>query len=386
MKKAVVFGGGNIGRSFITPVLQDAGYEVTIADINETLVGQLRERGEYPVIIRSSEGDKIRRVSGFSSVAIGDKAGLAECLMQADLISSSVGQAGLTAVCDLLAELLPLRNREKTRPLELILAENIRDGADFCRERLTGILGEAYPLAEQLGLVETSIGKMVPLLSDEDRARDPLILCAEPYNTLILDRAGFLGEPPVCDSIKLVSPIAAWVDRKLFIHNLGHAATAYLGRRKYPGMKMIWEVLEDGELREQVRSVMEEGAAALKSEYPDVFTASDLDDHIEDLISRFRNRALGDTVHRVGRDLKRKLNRDDRVVGAMILAQSHGLSFSHILDAYRAALVFGKDPEADPSDREVSQMAEEKGSAEAFRVLSLRDENDAPAKEIGKLL
>ena len=386
MKKAVVFGGGNIGRSFITPVLQEAAYKVTIADINETLVEQLNERRAYPVIVRSTAGDETRMVRGFDSVAIGDKAGLMNCLMQADLISSSVGQAGLSAVCDLLAELLPLRNRDLARPLDLILAENIRDGAAFCRERLAGVLGRDYPLAQQLGLVETSIGKMVPLLTEEDRSRDPLILCAEPYNTLILDRDGFLGEPPVCSSTKLVSPIGAWVDRKLFIHNLGHAASAYLGRRKYPEKKMIWEVLEDEELRGQVRSVMGEGAAALKAEYPSVFTGADLDEHIEDLLFRFRNRALGDTVQRVGRDLRRKLNRDDRVVGAMTLARSHGLPFDHILDVYRAALLFGNDPEAAPEDRDVSALAAEKGVRHVFRILSQPDQNDLLTKHIAELL
>ena len=62
---------------------------------------------------------------------------------------------------------------------------------------------------------------------------------------------------------------------------------------------------------------MEESAAALVREYPRAYGEKDLADHIDDLIGRFKNRALGDTVHRVGRDLKRKLGRDDRIVGRL---------------------------------------------------------------------
>jgi mannitol-1-phosphate 5-dehydrogenase len=45
-----------------------------------------------------------------------------------------------------------------------------------------------------------------------------------------------------------------------------------------------------------------------------------LHNHIGDLLLRFRNRALGDTLYRVGCDLPRKLGPDDRLTGAIKLA------------------------------------------------------------------
>ena len=75
-----------------------------------------------------------------------------------------------------------------------------------------------------MGLVETSIGKMVPIMKTEDLEEDPLLVYAEPYNTLILDRKGFLGDIPHIEEFALKDNIKAWVDRKAFIHNLGHAA------------------------------------------------------------------------------------------------------------------------------------------------------------------
>ena len=374
MKKALIFGGGNIGRSFLTPVLQEASFHVTIADINESLINALRKEGRYPLVIRSREGEVRKIISGFDCLTLKEEPLLMERMLDADLVVSSVGMAGIQGVCSLLARALPERNRAGVRPLDLILAENIRNGAEFCRSELKGLLPSGYPLNDQLGLVETSIGKMVPLLTDQDRKEDSLRLFAEPYNNLILDRDAFLCEPPRSSSITLVSPIVPWVDRKLFIHNLGHAACAYLGREKFPERALIWEVLEDEVLRDQVRDVMREGAAALLAQYPGIFTEESLNEHIGDLISRFRNRALGDSVWRVGRDLRRKLGQDDRVVGAMRLAVSHGLGIEHLLGVYRAALQFGLDPQADPRDRELSLQTGRCSTAELFCRFSLGDD------------
>ena len=77
-----------------------------------------------------------------------------------------------------------------------------------------------------------------------------------------------------------------------------------------------------------------------QSKYPDSYSRKDLNDHIEDLIFRFKNRALGDTVHRVGRDLCRKLAREDRITGAMLLCARHKLPFDTIVEVYKAALGF----------------------------------------------
>ena len=193
---------------------------------------------------------------------------------------------------------------------------------------------------DEAGLVETSIGKMVPIMTKADLSEDPLALHAEEYNTLILDRKGFKNKVPEFPEIKAVENVAAWVDRKLFIHNLGHAASAYLGFIKYPSRELIADVLEDDQVELQVRKAMTEAAAALLSEYPDDFTNKDLSDHIDDLLFRFKNRALGDTVFRVGRDLSRKLGRDDRILGAARLCIKHNLPYNEIIIIFYSALKF----------------------------------------------
>jgi mannitol-1-phosphate 5-dehydrogenase len=196
-----------------------------------------------------------------------------------------------------------------------------------------------------VGIAETSIGKMVPIMRQEDLASDPLLLYAEEYENLILDKTGFLGPLPDVKGLMFTEHIAAFVDRKLFIHNLGHAAAAYLGFRSDSSRSLLPDALSIPGVEAGARKAMEESARALLAEYPGAYTAEDLNHHIDDLLFRFKNRALGDTVHRVGRDLPRKLSRDDRITGAMLLAAKHGLPFDAAAEVYRAALEFAAPDE-----------------------------------------
>ncbi|MDA8426502.1 MAG: mannitol-1-phosphate 5-dehydrogenase, partial [Treponema sp.] len=226
------------------------------------------------------------------------------------------------------------------RPLDLILAENDREAPETLRRGLAAALPPDFPLAERLGLVETSIGKMVPIMRAADLEVDRLRVFSEAYNELIVDRRGFLGPLPELPDLRAVDDILAYVDRKLFVHNLGHAAVAYLGRRLDPSASLICEALELPGIRAAARRAMTQAAAALAAEYPADLSPASLEAHIEDLLGRFANAALGDTVYRVGRDLGRKLHRSDRIVGAALLCERHDLPWDAIAEVFRAALAF----------------------------------------------
>ncbi|MDR1153771.1 MAG: hypothetical protein LBL04_03595, partial [Bacteroidales bacterium] len=70
-----------------------------------------------------------------------------------------------------------------------------------------------------------------------------------------------------------------------------------------------------------------------------------LEAHIDDLLSRFRNEALRDTIFRVGQDRIRKLGPDDRFVGAIRLAQKHRKDCSLIFKALSYAFTFAATDE-----------------------------------------
>ena len=153
---------------------------------------------------------------------------------------------------------------------------------------------------------------MVPL-PDENSA-DPLLIQAGPYPYLPYDRDAWKGELPPGDSLIPISPFRFIVERKLYLHNMGHAVCAYLGMER--GYHTIADAIEDPEIRWVVREAMTESACALAGRYRK--GVDELLLYSEDLMRRFGNRALGDTCERVGRDIPRKLARTDRLTGTAL--------------------------------------------------------------------
>lgn len=341
----VLFGAGKIGRSFIGQLFSRAGYEVIFIDLDRELVRELNSRKSYPVIIKGPEGDKKIVVEKVSAIHSENKDEVMKAISRADIMAISVGKAALPLLAPGLAKGLLLREEESPgRTLDMILAENMRSAGSFFRKELRKHLPSAYPLDQRAGLVETSIGKMVPIMTEEDLKEDPLQVFAEAYNTLILDKGGFVGEIPEIQGFDLKDNMDAWVDRKAFIHNLGHATLAYAGHLKMPRARYLREVMEDQEVVGFTRTVMLEAAGILLKKYPDAYSMPDLENHIEDLLQRFGNRNLGDTIFRVGADLPRKLGKDDRFMGIFRMSEELDLACPSILKAMAMGFLFrGQD-------------------------------------------
>ena len=341
MKKIVIFGAGKIGRSFIGQLFSRSGYEVVFVDVYKPVIDALNKDNSYKLIIKSDIGDVEWLIENVRAVNANDVDLVIDELSSCDLVCTSVGIAGLVHIIPVLAKgvLKRFQNRPDA-PMDIIIAENMRDSDKYFRKSLSEHLPSDFPIDTYVGLVETSIGKMVPIMPDSVSKNDILTVYAEPYNTLILDRNGFKSNIPDVGGLQMQENIKAWVDRKLFIHNLGHACAAYAGYFYHPKLNFIYEVLEDEKIRAFVHGAMEQSANILMNIYPDEFSKKQLLDHIDDLIKRFRNKALGDTVYRVGCDLHRKLNFNDRLLAPWHAGTSRGLAVDKISEAICYALFF----------------------------------------------
>jgi mannitol-1-phosphate 5-dehydrogenase len=341
IKKLVQFGAGKIGRSFIGQLFSRSGYEVVFVDISQNLIDALNRKRQYRVIIKSDAGEEILLVKNVRGICLNDTEEVIRELADTTIAALSVGQQGLPDAIPVIARaLIRRRDHYGNRPLDFIIAENMRNADQFLRNGLSRGLPQDYPLDSQVGLVETSIGKMVPIMSENDVEEDPLQVFAEPYNTLIVAKNGFKNPVPGVLNLEAKENIKAWVDRKLFIHNLGHAAAAYLGFRKHPQAVYIHEVLDDPEILTATRQTMLQSADILMALYPGEFTTEGLRMHIEDLLFRFRNKALGDTLFRVGSDLYRKLSPEDRLVAPINTAILLNKPYDLILKVLTAAISF----------------------------------------------
>jgi mannitol-1-phosphate 5-dehydrogenase len=343
--KIVIFGAGKIGRSFIGQLFGRGGYNLVFIDVDPDMIERLNNRESYRVIIKGEIDEEII-VRNVKAISAFDKQLAAEAVSTAGIMAISVGKNAIEKVVPVIAAGLELRySRAPGIPLDIILAENMRSAADFVKGELKKNLPPDFPVETYIGLIETSIGKMVPIMPLTELEKDPLVIFAEPYNTLILDAKGFKTPIPGINGLAPKSNIKAWVDRKAFIHNLGHATAAYYGYSLYPEAVYMYEVLVHNEVSVFTRKVMLQSADILRTAYPDDFTVSDLENHIDDLIFRFRNKALRDTIFRVGQDLTRKLSADDRFMGAIHLAMKYKMPYDRIVKAMSFGFSFNAKDE-----------------------------------------
>ena len=91
MKTAVHFGAGNIGRGFITPILQENEYEVTFIDINSELIKQINSLNKYKITSLGLETNTDKYIENINGIDLNDNSKVTEKIAEADLITTSVG-------------------------------------------------------------------------------------------------------------------------------------------------------------------------------------------------------------------------------------------------------------------------------------------------------
>lgn len=328
MKKAVMYGGGNIGRGFIGATLSQSGYEVTFIDVAEPVVKALQEKHQYPVRYVLSEGHEDVMIEHVTAVNGNDQEAASEAIANCDIMATAVGARILKFIVPNIVAGLRKRWARSDAPLNIIICENLNDANKI----LEGMLKEQLSEEEKalfdarVGLVEASIGRMVPAQTEEMKDGDPMRVCVERYGFLPVDLAAFKGEVPEIQNLVPFEPFDFYIKRKLFIHNMGHATCAYLGG--YVGRKYIYQAIDDPEILSIVENAMLESAMALSQKYGVELEPLML--HITDLLGRFRNEALKDTCKRVGGDPARKLGAADRLIGSSLLCMEMGITPAYI--------------------------------------------------------
>jgi len=381
MKKALMYGAGNIGRGFIGQLFHMSGYDISFIDVNMAVVDKLNTDGQYPVYI--TDGDKYREyvVTGVSGINGRDNEAIAEAMAEADIMATAVGVNILKFIA------LPFacgvrRRMEKgiEAPLNVIICENMIEAdkyfASLVKENLSE--AEAAYFDSHIALVEPSIGRMVPATPKEIAEKNPLAVCVEPYCELPVDKHGFKGEIPDIKNMVPFAPFDFFIRRKLFMHNMSHALTAYFGALR--GYTYIWEAALDTDIRALARAALAEASKALSIEYG--VPMDELGAFSDNLIERFENKLLGDTIERVGKDTKRKLSVNDRFVGAALLAQKLGINATHIIAGLAAGLHFA--PDGDEASVEVASDARDNGVFHALSTYCGISEDSAIATAVNE--
>jgi mannitol-1-phosphate 5-dehydrogenase len=344
-QSALMFGAGNVGRGFLGQVFSESGYAVVFVDVDEPLLAALNTAGSYPIHLVENECSQEVIVAPVSALHSRQVAEVSAALASASIAATAVGARALPFIAPLVAAGVSLRAQLGIEePLNIIICENLKDAAAVFRQ----MVGEHVPVNLQAyfnahtGFVDTVIGRMVPPPTPEMRAQDPRLIAVEPYKELPVDRQGFVGAIPEIVGMQVCDNFPAYTARKLYIHNCGHAMLAYLGYLR--GHTFGYEALEDVSIRPYFEKALAESQAGIVAAYG--VQPSWLDAHRADLTRRFANRALGDTIFRLGRDPLRKLAPKDCLVGSARLAEGAGVIPEFLSWGIAAAYAF--NPADDP--------------------------------------
>ena len=310
MKQAIMIGAGNIGRGFIGALLEKSGYHVTFADVAENLIAAINQRGSYTVHIQDRECAEwtVTNISGISSA-------------NQELVDAIAGD------CELITTAVGLR-------ILPIVAKPIAAGIKARKDAVYANLSEeeiAYA-GEYMGFADCAVDRIVPKASFEN----PLDVAVEQYTEWDVEKGGWKGELPDIQGCSFVDDVSAYIERKLFTLNSGHAICAYLGALR--GHRTIVESIADPAIGDVVYKAMCESGEGLIKKFG--FDPAAHHAYIDRIFARFQNPFLEDETQRVAREPIRKLAPTDRLMKPLMTAYGYGLNVDHLIFGAAAALHF----------------------------------------------
>ena len=372
MKRAIQFGAGNIGRGFIGALLSKSGYHVVFADVNEEIISKINEDKCYTIHIMDVEckDEKVENISGVISTS--DE--ILEEIRTSDIITTAVGPVVLPRIASTIANGIKLRKiTGVTSYLNIVACENAIKASSQLEEEVKKYLNEeeiAY-LNEYVGFPDCSVDRIVPPVKSENI----LDVVVENFYEWNVEEKAFKGEIPKIYGMNLADNLMAYIERKLFTLNTGHAITAYFGYLK--GYNTVDESIKDEVIHDLVKKAMIESGQGLIAKYN--FDKEEHFKYIDKIIGRFKNPYLKDDVARVGREPLRKLNENDRLIKPLMTAKSFNLDIDNLLLGVGAALNYNN--EEDSQSVELQSLISEKGVKESLaHVANLAQEQEILSK------
>lgn len=369
MKQAIMIGAGNIGRGFIGALLEKSGYHVTFADVAENLISAINQRKSYTVHIQDKECAEwtVTNISGISSA----NQELVDAIAgDCELITTAVGLRILPIVAKPIAAGIKARKAAgSTRILNVVACENAIRGTSQLRDAVcSNLSGEELDyVKEYVGFADCAVDRIVPKADFEN----PLDVAVEQYTEWDVEKAGWKGERPDIQGLGWVDNLDAYLERKLFTLNSGHAICAYLGSLK--GYKTIVESIADPVIGALVHQAMCESGEGLIKKFG--FDPGAHHAYIERIFARFQNPFLADETTRVAREPIRKLAPSDRLMKPLMTAYNFGLPVDHLIFGAAAALHFNC-PE-DEQSVELTKKIETEGVEKALEQYTGLKHEDA---------
>lgn len=376
--QALHFGAGNIGRGFIGKLLSDAGVHVTFADVNEQVINEIAKRHQYPVNVvgEQSTTEIVHNVDAINS----SSNEVSDYIAKVDLVTTAVGPQILARIAENMAKGLIARHQQANNaPLNIIACENmVRGTSQFKQEIFKYIPHELHQwMNSHIGFVDSAVDRIVPPATS--KTGDILEVTVETFSEWIVDKNQFIGNIPQIKGMEPVDNLMAFVERKLFTLNTGHAITAYLGF--YNNIATIRDAILVDSIRAVVQGAMQESGQVLIKRYN--FDPAKHQAYIEKILTRFENPYLHDDTARVGRQPIRKLGSGDRLVKPLLGTFEYELKNNNLLIGIAAALNYRNDDDNQAS--ELTRQISNKGVVQTFCDISGIESNNPIVSQIEQL-
>lgn len=380
MKKLIQIGAGNIGRACIGRLFHEACYKIYFSDVMEHLLEAINEKKEYKVRLVGKDVDNTVIINNVDRIPKSEEE-LVQLFDEVSIVTTAVGVNILPKIATFIADIIKRRyETNNTAPLNVMACENTTGASSKLKENVHEKLPKEIIqwLDGKVAFANVAIDCIVPNVINED----PLTVTCENFAELIIDKTIFIGDLPKVDGLFLKDHLEAYIERKLFTLNTGHAITAYLGFKN--NKETIYDSISDDSIKEIVLSAMKESGEVLIKRYN--FKREEHHKYIEKILSRFFNPYLKDSVLRVGREPIRKLSYNDRLIKPTLGTLEYRFSHENLVKGIAAAFQF-----YNPDDKEsidLKKMIEKENLKEVIiKITGLNKENEKDlCEEIYKLL
>jgi len=328
----------------------ESGYRLTFIDTDRSLCALLKGRGSYDVQLVSAHPRTVT-IGGFAVHHPEETEAIYPDFAAAELLFTSVGPENVKAAAEETRPLFVrwLKETGGTPAKNVFCCENMNRGTSVFRAHLQeGFPAELLPLLERsVGFPDTMIARVVA------RPHDPLLLLGEEYSEWTAEKSAVRGAAlSTVKTLQLVDGQERYLQRKLYIHNTGHATFGYLGFLK--GYRYVHEAGLDPSIMDICQRAIEESGWAIEKEHG--FSADVIRAYRASLTEKCMLPQLPDELTRVVRDPVRKLGPEERFFGPISLRIRHGRQPRFLLYPVAAALM-ARIPGDPSSDALLSAMA-----------------------------
>jgi mannitol-1-phosphate 5-dehydrogenase len=374
-KKAVHFGGGNIGRGFVAEFLHNSGFEVVFVDVMDPLIEALQKTPSYTVTEIGDDGEREFKIDHFRALnSKYEMPKVVEEIASADVVTCAVGPNILKFVAEPVAKAIEARTLDY--PLAVIACENMINATTAWKGFIEKYIEEKLnkdtltTIDKRARYANSAIDRIVPA-QDADAGMNVKI---EKFFEWCVEQKPFEngGKKPDIKGVHYVDDLEPYIERKLFTVNTSHATAAYYGHNR--GIKFIHEVLHDKDLNAIVRGAVQETARLIIDKH--AVDAQEQSEYVEKIVKRISNPVLKDGVERVGRAPLRKLSRKERFVGPAAQLVERGEKVDTLLGAIEMAYRF-QNVEGDEESAELAKILKENSAEDVVSKVNGLDKSHA---------